>query len=87
MSTIGKIAVIYIEIGLAIALLEPLLWKVLKPIALDDLYEHLNHPNRAYRQGAMTGMLLGAILIWPIHLVTWYIVDPIVAWHKKRKES
>lgn len=87
MSIIGKIAVIYIEIGLAIALLEPLLWKVLKPIALDDLYEHLNHPNGVYRRGAMTGMLLGAILLWPIHLVAWYIVDPIAARHEKRKES
>ena len=85
--SIGKIIAIYIEIGLVLALVEPVLWKISKPIALKDIDELLSSPSKAYRRGAMTGMVMGSIFLWPVHLITWYILDPIIERQKAKKES
>lgn len=84
--TFGKIIMIYIEIGLVLAIVEPVLWKILKPIALEDIKRDLIGASKAFERAAMTGILLGIITSWPVHLVTWYIVDPICMRHEAKKE-
>ena len=85
--TFGKIIMIYIEIGLALAIIEPVLWKILKPNPLEDLNRELIGKPKAFKRGAMTGLLFSIITGWPVHLVGWYILDPIYMRHKAKKES
>lgn len=85
--TFGKIIMIYIEIGLVLAIVEPVFWKILKPNSLEDLNRELIGKSKAFKRGAMTGLLFSIITGWPVHLVTWYIVDPIYMRQKSKKES
>lgn len=80
----GTIIAIYIEIGLVLAIVEPVLWKFMKLHALEIVDEDLVGKPKAYRRGYMTGLLFSIVTGWPIHLITWYVVCPIMA---KRQES
>ena len=82
--SVGTIIGIYIEIGLVLAIVEPVLWKFINPHALEIMEEDLIGKSKACRRAYMTGLLLGMVAKWPIHLIMWYVVDPIMA---KRQES
>lgn len=83
----GTIIAIYIEIGLVLAIVEPVIWKFMKLHALEIMDEDLVGASKASRRKYMTGMLLGIVIAWPVHLVTWYILDPLIAKKKSKKES
>lgn len=82
--SVGTIIAIYIEIGLVLAIVEPVLWKFMKLHALEIMDENLAGKSKAYRKGYVTGLLFSIVTGWPIHLITWYVIDPIMA---KRQES
>ena len=85
--TFGKIIMTYIEIGLVLAIVEPVLWKILKPNPLEDLNRELIGKSKAFKCAAMTVIRLSIITGWPVYLVTWYIVDPIYMRQQAKKES
>lgn len=78
--------VIYAEVGLALAIIEPLLWYILSPRNWNDLMSRFKG-NAHYDCGFAFGMIIGSVIGWPIHLVTWYILDPLRAKKKTEKES
>jgi len=78
--------IIYVEVGLALAIVEPLLWYILSPRNWNDFMSQFEG-NAYYDCGFAFGMIVGSVTVWPIHLVTWYILDPLLAKKKTGKES
>lgn len=78
--------IVYVEVGLALAIVEPLLWYILSPRNWNELMGRFRG-NVYYDCGFAFGMIVGSVVGWPIHLVTWYILDPLIAKKKSKKES
>ena len=76
--------VIYVEVGLVLAIVEPTLWHILKPGDRHDFMSQFKG-NFRYDSGLAFGMIVGSVTGWPIHLLTWYILDPL--YKKKSKEE
>ena len=82
----GDFAIIYVEIGLVLALIEPIVWRIVKPGDFHDASSHFTG-NFAYDCGVACGMIFGVVTVWPIHLITWYVIDPLYTKQKFKKES
>lgn len=78
--------IIYAEIGLVLAIIEPILWHMMKPGDWHDLMTRFKG-NFRYDCGFAFGMIIGSVVGWPIHLLTWYILDPFFAKRESKKES
>lgn len=78
--------VIYVEVGLVLAIVEPTLWHILKPGDRHDFMSQFKG-NFRYDSSLAFGMIVGSVTGWPVHLVTWYILDPLITKKKSKKES
>lgn len=78
--------IVYVEVGLILAIIEPTLWHILKPGDSRDWLGKFTG-NFAYDSGLATGIIVGSVIGWPIHLFTWYILDPFFVKQKSEKES
>lgn len=81
----GDFIIIYAEVGLVLAIVEPILWYILSPRNWNELMSRFKG-NAYYDCGFAFGMIVGSIVGWPIHLVSWYILDPLYK-KKSKKES
>lgn len=78
--------IVYVEVGLALAIVEPLLWYILSPRNWNWFMSKFKR--NIYNDSAFAfGMIVGSVVGWPVHLVTWYILDPLIAKKKSKKES
>jgi len=84
--TFGRMIIMYVEIGLVLAIIEPILWKLFDERRYAYFARKLTNGNKADRCGFAIGMIIGSMTGWPIHLITWYIIDPIIERHEKKIE-
>ena len=80
----GDFIIIYVEVGLVLAIVEPILWYILSPRNWNELMSKFKG-NIYYDCGFAFGMIVGSVVGWPIHLVSWYILDPL--YEKKSKNE
>lgn len=85
--TFGKIIIIYFEIGFIVCLLQPALLRLFRKKEYEQLKNVLSSSNKNFRLGFLTGMLTVTVALWPMVLLNWYIVSPIIERRERPRKS